>query len=143
MCGGKAYRLFPSIGRRLDYARRPAKSSDASNSADHRKHSLTWQVPLSRLFGAGLPVQYKQFTISAYQRQTGKWRARVWRSNGRPLIAGNGKPLEFVTAMDSSSEADAMSMALAAIDAGAFSRTTQRNSEKFWRRTTGRKSRRE
>jgi hypothetical protein len=91
----------------------------------------------------GLPVEYKQFTISAYEREPGKWRARVRRTSGRALIAGRARLLEFVTARDSSSEARAMTMAIDAIDAGAFSRATKRSSEKFWRRTVGRKDRAE
>jgi hypothetical protein len=55
------------------------------------------------------------------------------------LIAGRRKVLEFVTAMDSASEADAMTVAIAAVDAGAFSRPIRQGSEKFWRRTSGRK----
>jgi hypothetical protein len=88
-------------------------------------------------------VQYKQFIIDAYEREPGKWRARVRRASGRPLIAGAGRPLVFVTAVDTASDAGAMSMAIEAIDAGAFSRATRRSSEKFWRRTTGRKNQRE
>jgi hypothetical protein len=84
-------------------------------------------------------VQYKRFTITAYEREPGKWRAHVRRTSGRALIAGRTKFLVFETAMDSASEADAMAMAIESIDAGAFSRVTQRSSEKFWRRTTGRK----
>jgi hypothetical protein len=86
----------------------------------------------------GLPVEYKQFTIRAYEREPGKWRARVRRTSGRPLISGHSKLMEFVTAKDRASEADAMSMAIEAIDAGVFSRATKRSSEKFWRRTVGR-----
>jgi hypothetical protein len=85
-------------------------------------------------------VEYKQFTINAYEREPGKWRARVRRTSGRALIAGRAKLLEFVTATDGSSEADAMTTAIEAIDAGAFSRATKRSSEKFWRRTIGRKN---
>ncbi len=92
---------------------------------------------------AGLPVDYKQFTISAYEREPGKWRARVRRTSGRALISGRAKLLEFVTARDSASEADAMTKAIEAVDAGAFSRATKRSSEKFWRRTVGRADRRE
>jgi len=91
----------------------------------------------------GLPVEYKQFTISAYEREPGKWRARVRRTSGRPLISGRTRLLDFVTAKDGASEADAMTMAIEAIDAGAFSRATKRSSEKFWRRTVGRKNRAE
>jgi hypothetical protein len=89
----------------------------------------------------GLSVEYKRFTISIYERERGKWRARVRRTSGRALIAGRAKLLEFVTARDSASEADAMSVAIEAIDAGAFSRATKRSSERFWRRTIGRKAR--
>jgi hypothetical protein len=88
-------------------------------------------------------VQYRQFTISTFEREPGKWRASVRRTNGRPLIAGPRKTLEFVTATDASSEADAMTTAIEAIDAGAFARATRRSSEKFWRRTTGRNNRRQ
>lgn len=88
-------------------------------------------------------MEYKQFTISAYERAPGKWRARVRRTSGRPLISGRSKLLEFLTAKDSASEADAMTMAIEAIDAGAFSRATKRSSEKFWRRTAGRTNRAE
>lgn len=91
----------------------------------------------------GLPVDYKQFTISAYEREPGKWRARVRRTSGRALISGRAKLLEFVTARDSASEAEAMTKAIEAVDAGAFSRATKRSSEKFWRRTIGRADRRE
>lgn len=86
-------------------------------------------------------MEYKQFTISAYEKQSGKWRARVRRTSGRALIAGRAKLMEFVTAKDGASEADAISMAIDAIDAGAFARATKRSSEKFWRRTIGRKNR--
>lgn len=86
-------------------------------------------------------MQYKQFTISVYQREPGKWRARVRRINGRAVLAGSGKLLEFVTAKDSSSEADAMSMAIETIDARALARATKRSSEKFWRCTTDRENR--
>lgn len=85
-------------------------------------------------------MEYKRFTISVYERERGKWRARVRRTSGRALIAGRAKLLEFVTAKDSSSEAGAMSMAIEVIDAGTFSRATKRSSERFWRRTAGRKA---
>jgi hypothetical protein len=85
-------------------------------------------------------VEYKQFTISAYEREPGQWRARVRRTSGRPLISGRARLLDFVTAKDGASEADAMTMAIEAIDAGAFSRATKRSSERFWRRTVGRKN---
>lgn len=88
-------------------------------------------------------MEYKEFTISGYERELGKWRARVRRTNGRALIAGRAKLMEFVTAVDSRSEADAMAMAMEAIDAGTFSRASRQSSEKFWRRTIGRQDRRQ
>jgi hypothetical protein len=95
------------------------------------------------LLSAGLPVQYKDYMISGYERAPGKWRARVRRTSGKALVVGRRKLLEFVTAMDSPSEADAMATAMAAIDAGAFSRPIKQSSEKYWRRTIGRTNRRE
>jgi hypothetical protein len=86
-------------------------------------------------------MQYRQFTISAYEREPGKWRARVRRSNGRSVLAGSGKLMEFVTAKDSPSEAEAMSLAIEAIDARASFRASKRSSEKFWRCTTDRENR--
>jgi hypothetical protein len=88
-------------------------------------------------------VQYKEYSISAYEREAGKWRARIRRTSGKALVAGRRKLLEFVTGMDSPSEADAMARAMAAIDAGAFSRPIKQSSEKYWRRTLGRTNRRE
>jgi hypothetical protein len=114
---------------------------NSENTADYLKYLLAGLIHCPSTT-VGPPVQYKQFTIDAYEREPGKWRAHVQRTSGRALIAG-AKLLVFVTKRDGSSEADAMSMAIEAIDAGAFSRPTKRSSEKFWRRTTGRKNRRQ
>jgi hypothetical protein len=79
---------------------------------------------------------YKRFIIHAFEPETGKWRARVRRANGRPLKANGRTKLEqFVTGEDAASPDAAMIMAMAAIDAGAFSRETARSTEKFWRRS--------
>jgi hypothetical protein len=70
-------------------------------------------------------VEYKQFIVKAFEQKPGKWRARVKRSDGKPLmVAGRGrvKVDEFVTGWDSSTPKDALLKAIAAIDVGAFSR---------------------
>lgn len=77
---------------------------------------------------------YKRFIIDAFEQEPGRWRACVRRANGRPLKATGRTRLErFVTA-DAASPNAAMIMAMAAIDAGSFSRPTARSTEKFWRR---------
>ncbi len=70
-------------------------------------------------------MEYKQFIVKAFEQKHGKWRATVKRSDGKPLmIAGRDrvKVNEFVTGSDSSTPKDALLKAVAAIDAGAFSR---------------------
>jgi len=67
-------------------------------------------------------MQYKQFIVQAFEREPGKWRARVRRADGKLLWKGRTKIAEFVTAVDVATPERAMHMALAAIDRGAFSR---------------------
>ena len=68
------------------------------------------------------PMEYKRFTIKTIEREPGKWRASIQRTNGRPLWAGRAKIRHFVTGIDATTPQRAMQMALAAIDRGAFSR---------------------
>ena len=70
-------------------------------------------------------MEYKWFIVKAFEQKPGKWRARVKRSDGKPLmVAGRDrvKVDEFVTSLDLLTPADALLKAIAAIDAGAFSR---------------------
>jgi hypothetical protein len=69
-------------------------------------------------------MEYKQFIVEAFERTPGKWRARVRRSNGKAIIVMADRPklAEFVTGVDVKSAQAAMLMAMAAIDAGAFSK---------------------
>jgi hypothetical protein len=70
-------------------------------------------------------VEYKQFFVKAFEQEPGKWRARVKRLDGKPIIVARRdktKVDEFVTSPDSSTPDDALLRAIAAIDAGAFSR---------------------
>ena len=74
-------------------------------------------------------MEYKQFFVKAFEQRPGKWRARVKRCDGRPLmVVGHNrvKIEEFVTSPDSSAPDDALLRAIAAIDAGAFSRKGNR-----------------
>jgi hypothetical protein len=67
-------------------------------------------------------VEYKQLIVKAFEQAAGKWRASVKRSDGKPLmIVGRAKLAQFVTGLDSVTANDALLMAVAAIDAGAFS----------------------
>lgn len=73
-------------------------------------------------------MDYNHFTITAFERSSGKWRARVWRIRAKPLSAPKRKPFE--TDKDSASAADALKMAMEAIDAGVL-RPRQRP-ERYW-----------
>ena len=78
-------------------------------------------------------MEYKQFVIAAVEREPGKWRGKIRRANGKPLIAvGRRKLDEFITGLDAPRAAAAMSMAIAAIDAGSFSREKV-HIERHWR----------
>ena len=81
-------------------------------------------------------VQYSVFDIRAFEREPGKWRAAVRRTNGMPLKGGRKRLVEYVTDSDATSKADAMQMAMVAIDADFFwSRSKKQNApyERFWR----------
>jgi len=68
-------------------------------------------------------MEYKQFVIAAVEREPGKWRGIVRRANGKPLITVDRRKLNvFITGLNAPHAAAAMSMAIAAIDAGSFSR---------------------
>jgi hypothetical protein len=72
-------------------------------------------------------VEYRHFTVNAFQQRPGKWRASVRRSDGTPLaIVGPHKVkiAESVTHIDSLTAEDALRMAIDAIEAGAFSHQT-------------------
>lgn len=74
----------------------------------------------NRILGA--TVEYKQLIVKAFEQSPGKWRASVKRSDGKPLmIIGRAKLAQFITGLDSVTANDALLMAIAAIDAGAFS----------------------
>jgi hypothetical protein len=85
--------------------------------------------------GIGLiGMEYRQFVIQAFETETGRWRARIWRANGKSLRAtGRRKPREFVTGLDSPTAVAAIVMAMTVIEAGTFSRTKEAYTEKFWR----------
>jgi hypothetical protein len=80
-------------------------------------------------------VDYKQFMISAFEREPGRWRARVRRT---AFVQGHTKVFEFVTKTDSSTAVDALTVAMNAIDVGEFSPPGRRSSERFWRIKRGR-----
>jgi hypothetical protein len=77
-------------------------------------------------------MEYKQFIINRFEREPGKWRATVRRSDGKPLmVSGRArvKLSEFVTGVDAMTAEAALLAAMAAIDAGAFSRKVRERSK--------------
>src|SRR5579864_4418736 len=76
-------------------------------------------------------MEYKQFVVKAFEREPGKWRASVERANGKALLRGLGRRRraldKFITGMDATTAEAAMQMAMAAIDANAFSRISDRD----------------
>jgi hypothetical protein len=78
-------------------------------------------------------MEYHGFVVEALEREPGKWRAKIIRSSGMPLITGRKRILQFVTGIDATTASAALLTALEAIDAGAFSCAAPLP-EKFWRR---------
>src|ERR1700690_1720570 len=83
-------------------------------------------------------MEYQGFVVDAFERGLGKWRAKLSRSSGRPLITGRKRIWQFVTGIDATTAPAALLMALEAIDAETFSSAAPLP-EKFWRRR-GRRS---
>jgi hypothetical protein len=78
-------------------------------------------------------VEYRRFIVRAFEQESGKWRARIWRVDGAPIaLAGRKKLRFFVTGVDANAAPDAMLMAMAAIDAGSFSHNRV-HKERYWR----------
>jgi hypothetical protein len=81
--------------------------------------------------GRGIVVEYKQFVVRAFEREPGKWRASVERANGKALLGAITRSRraidKFITCIDTTAADAAMRMAMAAIDANAFSRISDRD----------------
>jgi DNA-binding NarL/FixJ family response regulator len=84
-------------------------------------------------------MEYKQFIVRAFEHKPEKWRASVERVDRKALMAmtNRRKLFKFITGVDAKSEQDAVLMAIAAIDAGAFSkhRAIHKDSPEAWRTT--------
>ena len=78
-------------------------------------------------------MEYKQFVVRAFEREPGKWRAKILRPDGESLIKGRKRIVQFVTGLDRTTPSAALLAALEAIDAEAFSRAPTLP-EAFWRR---------
>jgi hypothetical protein len=72
-------------------------------------------------------MEYKQFILRAFEHAPGKWRASVERTNRKALMAMTNRRrlFKFVTGLDAKSAQAAMQMAMAAIDAGTFSKHSE------------------
>jgi|GEM_PF-1911677 len=78
-------------------------------------------------------MEYLGFVVEAFEQGPGKWRAKILRSSGKPLITGRKRIWQFITGVDAATASAALLMALDAIDAGTFSCAAP-TPEKFWRR---------
>jgi hypothetical protein len=78
-------------------------------------------------------MEYQGFVVEALEREPDKWRAKIIRSSGMPLITGRKRIWQFVTGIDATTASAALLTALEAIDAGTFSCAAPLP-EKFWRR---------
>lgn len=68
-------------------------------------------------------MQYQQFLIAAFERQPNRWRATIRRVDGRPVVIYGPKRLDqFLTGIDCETAQAALLAAIAAVDAGTFSR---------------------
>ena len=72
-------------------------------------------------------MEYRGFYIWAKERDPGMWRAMVRRTNGTSLTGGRKKLAEAIANTDATTEADALKMAMAVIDAGDFWSRSKRN----------------
>jgi hypothetical protein len=72
-------------------------------------------------------MEYKQFIVRAIEHKPEKWRASVERVDGKALMARTKrrKLFKFKTGVDAQSAQDAVLMAIAAIDAGAFAQRAE------------------
>jgi hypothetical protein len=73
-------------------------------------------------------MEYQGFVVRTFERDPGKWRASVERANGKAIMpAAHHRPrlARFVTGVDAKSAQVAMLMAMAAIDAGTFTRPSR------------------
>jgi hypothetical protein len=79
-------------------------------------------------------MEYNGFAVQAFEREPGKWRARIRRVNGEPVqVVGTNKLDQSITRVDERTPAAALLTAMAAIDEGIFVRDRVAT-EKFWRR---------
>jgi hypothetical protein len=77
-------------------------------------------------------MEYKGFYISTYEREPEKWRARIQRVRDLPA-SRRKKFVEYITDNDARTAAQALKIAIAAIDGGSFFTRSKRATERFWR----------
>jgi hypothetical protein len=77
-----------------------------------------------------LALEYKRFFIRPFEREVGKWRAKIRRSDGKPIVVGHKRLQWFETGLDAGTPDAAMLMALNAIDSGMFSSSDVRDRQR-------------
>jgi hypothetical protein len=79
-------------------------------------------------------MNYRGFLIEAFEQAPGQWRARISRPHRRPLKSIRRGLREFITGVDQSSAAAALTMAMEAIDTDPlFHPKAEARAERFWR----------
>jgi hypothetical protein len=74
-------------------------------------------------------MEYEHFSVIAFEQKPNKWRARIRRANGMPVVIQGLKKLEeFATGIDCETAQAALMMGIAAIDAGTFKRSRDQGS---------------
>jgi hypothetical protein len=79
-------------------------------------------------------MNYKGFLIEAFEQRPSKWRARIGRARGRPLISTNRRIREIIISVDQPSAAAALMAAMDAVDSDPlFHRKAEQRTERYWR----------
>jgi hypothetical protein len=85
----------------------------------------------------GLGMEYRQFVIQAFEEVPGKWRAKISRSDGKPLtLNGQRAAHRFINGFSATTAANALLLAMEAIDRGTIATAEKAPIEKFWRRAS-------
>jgi hypothetical protein len=121
-----------ATSRRIRHLTKASSITPQFRPFDETLRLLLCRTPIPLSSGGGR-VEYQGFVVDAFERDPGKWRAKLSRSSGRPLITGRKRIWQFVTGIDATTAPAALLMALEAIDAGTFSFAAPLP-EKFWRR---------
>jgi hypothetical protein len=82
-------------------------------------------------------MEYKQFVIQAFEQVPGQWRAKISRNDGKPLtFNGQRAAHRFINGFSATTAANALLLAMEAIDRGTVATAEKAPIERFWRRSS-------